>query len=582
MANQNPQTTNFANTNAEGDNGIQIWTLLSLVLNHKRWYLLSLLICFCVAGLYIYRTQPQYQRETKVLLDESTQKSTLKNLGVLADVPGGIMGNSAVANEIETFSSPDLMEMVITRLGLQTQYTEKQFFRSRVLYQNCPIEMVLAGDNPVSGFTFRVSSTSDGKIRLHNFVFKNEKIKENIVANFRDTISTPVGKMIIFPTEHFEGKLKNEIVVNWNTSMARAKQYGNKLNVNKVNKEATVLSMTIEDYYPQRASAILNSLVDVYNETWISNKNKSIVNTSEFISERLVVIESELASVENSLKDYKASHNISDLQAAAQVIMQESSQYSSLAFENNNRLTIARYIRDYLNNPANNLQLIPQNLGLDNGSVDSQIGSYNQLVLKRDQLVSTSSEQNPVVADLTASISAMRLAILGSVENLIATLTIQQDKIDAQEKQILARIASSSGQELQLLSIERKQQITQELYMFLLQRREENELAALVNVGNTRVIMLPNGSDMPTNVSKAKILLIAFVLGFGLPFAIFFLLMTLDTTVKTKEDLKNLTVPMLAEIPLYVDTSVKRTIKDIIYKRVQDNTKVLVRPGKRD
>jgi capsular exopolysaccharide synthesis family protein len=168
-------------------------------------------------------------------------------------------------------------------------------------------------------------------------------------------------------------------------------------------------------------------------------------------------------------------------------------------------------------------------------------------------------------------LASIRTAILRSVDNLIATLQLQLSKIESQEKQILARMSSSSGQELQLLSIERQQHITQELYMFLLQKREENELAALINVGNTRVIMNPNGSSNPVSPNTMMILFAMIVLGCGIPFAFFFVRKMLDTTIKCKADLGNLAVPFLAEIPKMGKDGFDR-----------DECKVIVEPGKRD
>ena len=182
-----------------------------------------------------------------------------------------------------------------------------------------------------------------------------------------------------------------------------------------------------------------------------------------------------------------------------------------------------------------------------------------------------SGVNNPLIADLNVSLASIRSAILRSVENLIATLELQMAKIESQEKQILNRISSSSGQELQLLSIERKQHIMQNLYVFLLQKREENELAALINVGNTRVLVNPTGPSNPVSPNKMMIVLAMLVFGMGIPFAFFFFVKMLDTRVKNKGDLGNLSIPFIAEIPQNVSKT-----KDT------ENRVILVEQGKRD
>ena len=285
--------------------------------------------------------------------------------------------------------------------------------------------------------------------------------------------------------------------------------------------------------------------------------------------------------MENALKEYKEKNNVSDLKASAQNYLSESSLYATKAFEMTNQISVAKYIKDYLNNPANANVLIPSNLGLTNANVGSQITEYNTLVLQRDRLLVGSSIHNPLVADLTSSLAAIRTAILSSIDNLIATLQLQLDKVQSQEKQILARMNSNSGQEFQLLSLQRQQQITQNLYTFLLQKREDNELAALVNVGNTRLIVSPSGSSTPVSPNKKMVILAALVLGCGIPFAFFFLRKMLDTSIKNKADLGNLSVPFLAELPLHIRPE-DRFKKFRRKSHIETQNKVIVQHGSRD
>jgi len=571
----------YNNFQQEEESQIQFIDLWHMIWDHKWWYVVSVALCLFVAVIYLYRTPNTYVRSAKVLIDESSQDAAMRNLGVSTANMMRLRSSNTVMNEIEAFSSPDLMEVVVDRLGLQTKYVEKQFLRKVELYKNSPIEMVLAGENPHSGFSFTVSNANNGNVILSDFRMRDEKIKETVKGHLGDTLKTPFGSVVIYPTENIDN-FSDDIVISWANSMTRAKSYCGKMNVSLSGKETSVIVLSMEGTYPARSSAILNMLIDVYNEVWLNNKNRSAINTAEFINERLVVIEKELATVEDALKSYKSSNNLADVKASAQAYIDESSHYATKAFEVNNQLSIATFIKDYLNDPANIMELIPSNLGLSSGSVESQISEYNELVLQRDRLLVGSGANNPMIADLNTSIASIRSAILRSVENLIATLTLQLEKINSQEQQILDRISSSSGQELQLLSIERQQQITQNLYVFLLQKREENELTALVNVGNTRVLMNPNGSPYPVAPNKMMILFAALVLGCGIPFAFFFLRKMLDNTVKTKSDLSTLTIPFLVEIPRMVDEDDK--FRKFRFRNDNDKsfTKIFVKQGSRD
>lgn len=549
---------------------ISLADIWGLIWGHKWWYVASLAFFLCVGVFYLYVTPKVYSRVAKVLIDESNQDATMRNLGVASAGMMRLRSFNSVENEIETFASPDLMQVVVERLGLQTRYVQEQLFRDVELYRNCPFDARFAGENPHSPYSFKVTPAGEEGFVLSDFRLKDEKFKEEVPGSYGDTLQTPVGKVVLYPVET-DVDFNHPVKVSWTTGMSAAKAFCRNMHIALSGKESSVLVFSINDTYPSRASSILSTLIDVYNEMWINNKNRAAINTTDFINERLVVIEKELGLVEDALKQYKSKNNLTDIKAVAQSYVTESSEYATKAFEVNNQLSIAQYIKEYLNNPANSLSLIPSNLGLTSASVEAQIKEYNDIVLQRDRLLSGGGENNPMVTDLNAALASIRTAILRSIDNLIATLQLQLSKIESQEKQILARMSSNSGQELQLLSIERQQQITQELYMFLLQKREENELAALINVGNTRVIMNPNGSSNPVSPNRMMIMFIMIVLGCGAPFGFFLVKKLLDTSIKHKSDLGNLSVPFLAEIPKMGKDGFNR-----------DECKVIVKPGSRD
>lgn len=580
-------TENTKNTNntfqKEEESSLRLADIWGLVWDHKWWYVLCLAACICVAAFYLYRTPSTYSSTAKVLIDESNQDATMRNLGVASAGMMRLRSFNSVENEIEAFASLDLMQKVVERLGLQTTYTAHERFRTIDLATNSPVRMVLAGENPHTSFSYDLKNLGDNKISLSNFMINGQAAGSPVEGALGDTLQTPAGALAIFLTEHAD-EFDRPIAVAWQNSVAAAKKYCGRLDVSLSGKESSVVVLKMTDTDPKRASDVISTLIEVYDEVWINNKNRAAINTTKFINERLAVIERDLSVVEEALKQYKASNNLTDIKAVSQLYLDESSHYATKAFEVRNQLSVAQYIKDYLNDPANAMKLIPANLGLNNGSVDQEIKEYNDLVLQRDRLVVGSGANNPMIADLNTAISSIRSAILSSVENLISTLDLQLTRIEGQEKQILSRISSSSGQELQLLSIERQHEITQELYKFLLQKREENELAALVNVGNTQVLQSPEASISPVGPNKMMILLVAIVLGFGIPFAFFFLKKMIDTSIKNKGDLGHLSVPFLAEVPRYVKPGDRFKKLQCLRRRKDDKslTKVIVEAGSRD
>lgn len=337
---------------------------------------------------------------------------------------------------------------------------------------------------------------------------------------------------------------------------AVADSYTQKLRADLGNENATIINLSIDDASVQKAEDILNTLIEVYNEKWIQDKNQIAVSTSRFIGERLGVIENELGHVDENISNYKSEHLLPDVQAASSLYMSQSAENKKEIQTLTNQLTTAQYIRRELNSKDMN-QLLPTNSDIANVNIESQIGEYNKMVLDRNRLIANSSEKNPLVKDLGNSMQSMKRTILQSVDNLIVSLNTQIRSIRQQEATTTQQLASNPSQAKYLLSVERQQKVKEELYLYLLQKREENELSQAFTAYNTRMITAPRGSALPTAPNKKNILLVALVLGLLVPAVIIFMQENMNTKVRGKKDLENLSVPCLGEIPLYLSNKKK-------------------------
>ena len=571
----------YTGKNNEEETSLQLADLWALVWDNKWWYVACILAALLAAGFYLYKTPKTYSRTEKVIVDEDTQNTMMRDLTAFAGSGARRYTGTNVDNEIEAFAAPDLMQRVVSRLGLETSYIDNQFLRVREMYKNSPVEMQLPEDIAASSFSFNLSKTKDSTFVIRDFYVGPEEFKGfKATGHVKDTVETPVGNIILFPTSSF-GNWKHDITVSWVNPATRAKSYCSRLSAGLSSKQSSVVVLSLKDVFPARAEAVLGTLLDIYNEEWVENKNQSVRNTSLFINDRLNVIERELGGIEADIKEFKQSHNITDIQQAGNAYMQQSSAYSAQGFEASNQLAIAKMIKQFINDPTHVNDLMPANSGLSSANIESQIREYNNALLERDRSLSLSSENNPYVQDLNKSLEMYKLAVNRSIDNLISTLQLQVNKIEAQENAILGRLSSTSGQQLELLSIERQQKVKEQLYIFLLQKREENELQGLLTVGNTRLIQRATGASAPIAPNKMMILLIALILGFGLPFAVFYVMKVLDTTVKGRNDLGKLSVPFLAELP---QLGVTKNYWDRFRLNRFDhkNNKILVQHGKRD
>ena len=226
----------------------------------------------------------------------------------------------------------------------------------------------------------------------------------------------------------------------------------------------------------------------------MKDKNQIAVSTSMFINERLGIIERELGNVDEDISSYKSEHLLPDVQAASSMYMAQSNATNAQILTLNNQLYMTRYIRNYLANDANRTQLLPANSGIESVNIESQIAEYNKQLLQRNSLVANSSAENPLVVDMDQALASMRGAIIRSIDNQIVTLNSQIKSLRQTEQQTTSRIAANPTQAKYLLSVERQQKVKEALYLFLLQKREENELSQAFTAYNTRIVTPPHAA----------------------------------------------------------------------------------------
>jgi len=227
------------------EQALQLADLWALIWDHKWWYVFSILVALLLAGFYLYKTPRTYSRTEKVIVDEDSQASMMRDLTSFVGTARRVGSGTNVNNEIEALHAPDIMEKVVARLGLETSYIDNQFLRVREMYRNCPIEMQLVSGNASSGFSFDISKGRDSSFVIRNFKVGTEEVKGlKINAHVRDTVETPIGMMVIHPTSHFE-EWKNDITVNWTKASRQAKNYVSRLSAGLSNKQSSVVVLTI-------------------------------------------------------------------------------------------------------------------------------------------------------------------------------------------------------------------------------------------------------------------------------------------------------------------------------------------------
>lgn len=552
-------------------NAVPLTDILYRTLHHWPWVLLSLVVCVGAAVVYLLCTPKVYTTTASIMIkDEAAGKSAgAEDFGDF----GLFQNKTNIQNEITTLKSADLMEEVVRRLDLDMNYYIPGRFHDVVAYgSNLPVRVEMPGFAENGSALFRVEVDGAGKVSVSDVKSGDLKSEERVQGAMNDTLMTVVGPMVVVAAEGYKPGEAVELNVVKAPVSATAGGYESRMVIAMSGDKSSVINLTVTDQSTQRAQALLSTLIGVYNEYWIRDKNQIAVSTSNFINERLGVIESELGNVDSDISSYKSQHLIPDVSAASSMYMSQNQQISQQIMDLRNQLKQTLYIKSYLGAASDNEKMLPMNSGVANVDIQSQITDYNNLVLQRNSLLAKSSDKNPLVVQLNEQMDQMRHAILASVDNSINALNMQISSLQGSQASTTSKIASNPSQAKYLLSVERQQKVKESLYLFLLQKREENELSQAFTAYNTRVVNKP-ASFGPTAPNTRNILMMSFLLGLAIPFGVVYLMESNNTKVRGRKDVEHLAVPFLGELPQ--DGHEKK-------KEAGEANTIVVKGGKRD
>ena len=542
--------SNIQSDSQQNQDFVKLQEWFSLCIAKWHWFLISMVIVGGLAVLYVLKTTPTYTRKASILIkDDDGSNSLSKEFGQFSDMAFG-KSRTNIQNEMITLKSLTYMKDVVQALHLDINYTITGYFHDFVIYgKDLPVNVVLPDVDPnqSAGFTLKINNNN---LELYHFSNSKEENKGKVVhGKFNTPIQTPIGKVIVTPTKAYVGKFDQPIHVKKVKLQDCTNNFVNRLHVDLNQERASVVDISIDDPSPERAEDVLNKLFEVYNKKWVEDINQQAISTSQFIDEELQLIESELGIVDQNISSFKSEHLVPDLHQASSIYMNKVEATNSQLLELDNQLFMAKYVKKQLND-GHKYSVLPANSGIDNGVISQQIANYNELVLQRNNLAANSSENNPLVQDIDKSLASTKNAIRASVDNVIATLTDRIASLQSSESQTKSQIASNPNQEKYLLSVERQQKVKEQLYVFLLQKREENQLSKAFTAYNTKMLNPPTGSSYPTNPLKSRVGIIALVISLIIPMIIIFLVSNMDTSVRFRKDLSALSLPFLGELPL--------------------------------
>ena len=511
----------------------------------RYWYLFPIFLAIGLACAYYYLhvTQPVYSTKTTLLIKDENKGLGGAQGDILSELSSQFGGNKILENELEIIKSHSLMEQVIKNLGLDVGYSTEEGLRTVTLYNNTPIVIkpeVITAYGMQNALTIRMVDS------LH-FRFNNEEKVFKVGQRFNNLW----GAFVVL-----KGSKSNikEFNVYFGDPKAMTESMLRRLTVSQPNIKSTVLELSYEDVNVQRSKDILNTLLDVYVQSSLSDKNSEASNTLKFIENRLGLITGELGDVEKDVESYKTNQGITDISAESQLFLENIKENDSQLNEVNTKISILESVDNYIKN-AGEGAVAPATYMIDDPVLVSLLTKFNELELQREHYARTTTAKNPLLETINTQLEGTRQSIRENVQNLKRGMAVTRKNLEGINTRFSAGLRSIPKKEREFVGIKRQQSIKEELYLYLLQKREETALAYASTVTDSRLIDVPISTIAPIKPKRSLIWAGSIAAGIAVPLFLINLLFMLNNTVQRREEIESLThASVIGEIGLMKST----------------------------
>lgn len=501
-----------------------------------RWYWFLLSTCLLVGGMWFYliRQQPTYQRTTTILIkdDQATRGDSFV-------FTFGTQENGDMKNKLHILTSSELMRMVVERLNLDVTYETPLLFRSQDLYKNAPVKV-----------TFLNEYKGDAGMEIIPLSDKKCSVSvdgSSVTCAYNDTVSVGKQRFIVSPTAKLTAaSTPVPIYVSRMSPEMAALRYKGSISASSV-EGSSMVNVTCVSTSVKKSDDILVALLDAYNEYSERDQRRIADNTAKFLEERIGAVTGDLDNLSNEMSAGMKS-KVATLEVGGRSsYLADAGKGREEAFQLETSMSMAKYVQSYLEDTSNKTGTIPSLGGMEEMGIGGQVDSYNTMVIQYGRLLENSGPNNSVVMKLEKTMEATRSSIRNSLNAYIHSLQIKLEQARKQERTAQYSLTNDQG----AYDIYRQKEIKKSLHSLLLKKQEENALSMVTTETAAKLVEPPFSSAAPSP-HYPKNLAAAFIVGLLIPVGIWWLLISLDTKIRNRQDVEeNTSLDIIGEIPAY-------------------------------
>ena len=523
----------------------------------KKWYLypIGLGLAYFLGKTYLQYKQPVYSANAMILIRDDAESGDISAESLFEDL-GIFQSNKNLENEILVLQSAPLMEYVVKENDLQYQYFHKEGISTREIFVDPPVKVASWEpfvDEASLSATLDINESNAYVLTIDEQVFQGE---------FGSTLELPTGDLTL--TKQQNSDSLNSVIISITPPEIKALQLLDRMDFTIVSENSSIISISVQSSTPDKSKLILEQLLTLYNQNSIQEKIQIYDNTIELINNRIAAVAQELNSAEIAVEQYKSEQRMVDAQSEGSMLQSLMAEQNTQLSDFQAQLEILDVVYNFLENEKD-FEFVPYNLGISNISLVNQLESFKELTTLRSDQTLNLGPSHPSLLQTEQQIDNLRKTILENINTIRRDLEIQRDKKQDLVSGFETRLQNLPKIQRELTNIERDLGGKQNLYWYLLQKREGAEIAKSTLIPNGKILEPAMANPNPTSPNRAQIWLIVGFLGLSLPTAVVYLLDISKTQIVDEDDIEKLTT-----VPLSGVLSSKNGRSDIV---VEKNTR---------